>query len=58
MARPLLLRKGSSNDQRLEGLRVMKLLFQRDKYLKSGKKAFKIMNDKDFGLQASVLAKI
>lgn len=37
----------------------MKLLFQRgEKDLKSGKKVFKIMNDKEVRLQASVLAKI
>lgn len=59
IAKLQVLRKGSSNGQRLEGLKGVKLLFQRgEKDLKSGKKVFKIMNDKEVGLQASVLAKI
>lgn len=59
IAKLQVLRKRSSNDQGLEGLKGVKLLFQRgEKDLKSGKKVFKIMNDKEVGLQASVLAKI
>lgn len=57
IAKLQMLRKGTSNDERLERFKAVKLFFREDKYLKSGKKAFKIMNDKEVGLQESVLAK-